>query len=245
MLQFPFEAELNIAPSQAHFATVEKLVRFKFLQGNPRLPLISELSAVKKMDRDMEAVRLLDTNKLTSKKKKNLLTRLDKIFDMVVCQCKIIDCDKDHDCPGAHVLCKCPKEIPRVPDMEAAWLKDQRLRDSCNQGKFMMKGIDWEVAAAQQKQQDKIAAKNKAEQNRQAKLGKTAGEEIVEEEDNLEIPIVDENDNDNDTDFVCKSKAEPKQNRTNLDYFIAEVIRYGYSGELQPCTMLLLRQLGK
>ena len=100
MLQFPFEAELNIAPSQAHFATVEKLVRLKFLQGNPRLPLISELSAVKKMER-MEAVRLLDTNKLTSKKKKNLLTRLDKIFDMVVCQCKIIDCDKDHDCPGA------------------------------------------------------------------------------------------------------------------------------------------------
>ena len=88
-----FEAELDIIPSQAHFATVEKLVRIKFLQGNPKLPLASEQSAVKKMDRDMEAARLLDTNNLSAKRKKNLLSRLDKIFDMVVCQCKIIDCD--------------------------------------------------------------------------------------------------------------------------------------------------------
>ena len=54
--------------------------------------------------------------------------------------------------------------------MEAAWLRDQRLRDSCNKGNFMMKGIDWEVAAAQQKQLDKIAAQNKAKQNRQTRL---------------------------------------------------------------------------
>ena len=110
--------------------------------------------------------------------------------------------------------------------MEAAWLRDQRQRDSSNQGKYMMKGIDWEVAAAQQKQLDKIAAKNKAEQNRQAKLDKKA-EEVEEEVDNFEMPIADEDDR--DTDFECKSKAQPKQNRTNLDYSIAEVIRYGYS----------------
>lgn len=222
-----FEAELDTLPSQAHFVTVEKLVRIKFLQGNPKLPLITEASAVKKIDRDMQSVRLLDANNLTAKKKKNLLSRLDKIFDMVVCQCKIIDCDEDHSCSGAHVVCKCPKENPRIPDMEAAWLRDQRLRDSSNMGKFIMKGIDWEVAEAQQKQLDRIAARNKAEQNRQARSAKTSGDKIEEEEDNLEDPIVDLNDN--DEDIVYKSKTEPKQNRTNLDYFIAEVIRYGYS----------------
>ena len=99
--------------------------------------------------------------------------------------------------------------------MEAAWLRDQRQRDSSNQGKFTMKAIDWEVAAAQQKRLDKIAAKKTDEQNRQDKLEKKAEEEEV----NLEMPIADEN------DFEFKSKAKPKQNRTNLDYFIEEVIR--------------------
>ena len=220
------EAGKDTFPSQANYETVEKLVRFKFLQGNPKLPLISESSATKKMERDMENVRLLDSHKLSAKKKKNLLSRLDKIFDLVLCQCQIVDCGEDHDCSGAHVLCKCPKEIPRIPDMEAAWLRDQRQRDSSNQGKYMMKGIDWKVAAAQQKQLNKIAAKNKAEQNRQAKLDKKA-EEVEEEVENFEMPIADEDDR--DTDFEFKSKAQPKQNRTNLNYFIAEVIRYGYS----------------
>ena len=137
------EAGKDTFPSQANYETVEKLVRFKFLQGNPKLPLISESSATKKMDRDMENVRLLDSHKLSAKKKKNLLSRLDKIFDLVLCQCQIVDCGEDHDCSGAHVLCKCPKEIPRIPDMEAAWLRDQRQRDSSYQGKYMMKGIDW------------------------------------------------------------------------------------------------------
>ena len=108
--------------------------------------------------------------------------------------------------------------------MEAAWLRDQRQRDSSNQGKYMMKGIDWEVAAAQQNQLDKLAANNKAEQNRQAKLDKKAEEVDEEEVENFEMPIADEDDR--DTDFEFKSKAQPKQNRTNLDYFIAEVIRY-------------------
>ena len=222
-----FEAEKSNTPPMAHYGTVEKEIRLKFKQGNPKLPLISDDSAIKKMDREMEAVKLLDANKLTVKKKSNLLSRLDKIFDLVTCQCKIVDCNEDHECSGAHVLCHCPKENPRIPDIEAAWLRDQRMRDGSTKSKFMMKGIDWEVAEAQQKQVDKIDAKNKAEKNREAKLQKKADEVLEMDDTNEEVPTYC--DDDMDEDFVRHTRAEPKQNRTNLDYFIAEVIRYGYS----------------
>ena len=165
-----FEAEKSNTPPMAHYGTVEKEIRLKFKQGNPKLPLISDDSAIKKMDREMEAVKLLDANKLTVKKKSNLLSRLDKIFDLVTCQCKIVDCNEDHECSGAHVLCHCPKENPRIPDIEAAWIRDQRMRDGSNKPKFMMKGIDWETGETQQKQVDRIQAKKKAEKNREAKV---------------------------------------------------------------------------
>ena len=166
-----FEAEQNpdTSSTQANYDTVEKAVRLKFLEANPRLPLITADSVIRKIIRDMDAVNLLDANKLSAKRKSNLLSRLDKIFDLVTCQCPIAECQQEHDCPGSHVLCKCSKENPKVPDIEAAWLRDQRLRDGSSKGEYIMKGIDWAVVEAQQKKADKIAAKEKAAENRQVK----------------------------------------------------------------------------
>ena len=135
-----YEDERSNAPHIAHFGTVEKEIRSKFKQANPKLPLKAEDSAVKKIEREMEAIRSLNANKLSAKKKQNLLSRLDKIFDLVTCQCKIVDCSEDHDCSGAHVICKCPKEIPRIFDIEAAWLRDQRMRDGSIKPKFLDAG---------------------------------------------------------------------------------------------------------
>ena len=46
-----FETEQDSAsePSKVHIATVEKKVRLQFLKGNPRLPLIADTSAIKKI----------------------------------------------------------------------------------------------------------------------------------------------------------------------------------------------------
>ena len=46
---------------------------------------------------------------------------------MVTCQCDILDCSvEDHDRSEAHVECLCDEKLPKIPDMEAAWLKDKR-----------------------------------------------------------------------------------------------------------------------
>ena len=44
-----------------------------------------------------------------------------------------------------------------------------------------------------------------------------------------EVMVDIQEDDGEDTDFVRKDKSKATQNRTNLDYFIAEVVRYGYS----------------
>ena len=108
-----------------------------------------------------------------------------------------------------NVLCKCPKENPRIPDIEAAWLSDQRMRDGSNKPKFMMKGIDWETAEAQQKQVNRIEAKKKAEKNREAEVQKKADDVLEVEDSNVEEPS--SLDDDRDKDFVRNTKAKPKQ----------------------------------
>lgn len=78
----------------------------------------------RKIQRALESVQQLEHKKLKAAKKKNLLESLDRLFDLVTCQCEIIDCEvEDHNCSGAHVICSCEEKLP---DMEAAWLRDQR-----------------------------------------------------------------------------------------------------------------------
>ena len=224
---FEQEQEVSGTPYKSKFEIVEKGVRLKFLQANPRLPLISADSAVQKLKRDFDDAKLLDRKQLTAKKKKNLESKLSKILDFIVCQCPIYECClEDHGCSGAHVACKCSKGSSKIPDMEAAWLKDQRERDAEKKGQYMMKGVDVAEASAYQRSLAKVAAKNKAEANRQARADIETEEQVEEPQEIMEIVTIDEN---NDEDFVFKPKPVPNQNRTNLDLFIAEVIRYGYS----------------
>ena len=131
-LQFPD----NSNRKQHEF--VENLVRQKFFQANPRLPLISEHAAVVKIERASEAAHLLQNKKLKSNRKKHFLDSLDKLFDLVKCQCDIADCvEENHNCSGAHFICSCPR-LDKVPDMEAAWVKDQRTNIGTKGGKFVM-----------------------------------------------------------------------------------------------------------
>ena len=228
-LAFEAEQESAAKPSKTMFEKVEREIRLKFLQANPKLPLISIESAVKKMQRDFDDSKLMDRKQLTAKKKKNLQAKLYKILDLISCQCPIVECNReDHDCSGVHIACKCPKGSSRVPDIEAAWLKDQRDRDGSEKGQYMMKGIDFVETSAHQRAVTRSLATAKAEKNREARVEHKAdeydkGEEVEEME---ELQTFDHN---NDEDFVSKSRPEPTQNRTNLDIFIAEVIRYGYS----------------
>ena len=157
------------------------------------------------------------------KKKKNFLNRLYKIFDLITCQCEILDCNESHECSGVHIIYKCPRES-RVPDMEAAWLKDQRLRNKNRDSEYYIAGIDTKEATSHKK---KIARKARAEalqkENRTQEQGPRLATEDVNEN---EIP-----DYDLDKEFMIHTitNKNNNQNRLNLDYFVAEVIRYGCS----------------
>ena len=137
---------------------VDKIVRQKFILANPALPLISPDSVKRKIQRALESVQQLEHKKLKAVKKKNLLESLDRLFDLVTCQCEIIDCEvEDHNCSGAHVICSCEEKLP---DMEAAWLKDQRNKIGTTGGKYMMGGIDKEEALRFEENAQEEAKKN-------------------------------------------------------------------------------------
>ena len=128
-LQFPDNS------SRKQHDVVENLVRQKFFQAN--LPPAID-AAVVKFERASEAAHLLQNKKLKSNRKKHFLDSLDKLFDLVKCQCEIADCvEENHNCSGAHFICSCPK-LDKVPDMEAAWLKDQRTKIGTKGRTFVM-----------------------------------------------------------------------------------------------------------
>ena len=55
---------------------MEKEIRLKFKKANTKLPLIAEDSAVKKITREMEAIRSLDSNKINLRRKKTIYTKM-------------------------------------------------------------------------------------------------------------------------------------------------------------------------
>ena len=63
-------------PITEHFETVEKEIRLKFKKANTKLPLIAEDSDVKKITREMEAIRSLDSNKINLRRKKTIYTKI-------------------------------------------------------------------------------------------------------------------------------------------------------------------------
>ena len=219
------------------YETVEKKVRQKFHQANPRLPLITESSATNKIRRAFDSADLLDKKRLKSKRKKYFIDSLDKVFDLVICQCELVDCaEEDHDCGGVHVICHCENK-DKIPKLELAWIKDQRDKIGTKGGKFIMRGVDKKEAKTYKNkvttEENKVTAAE-SKKSKGKKLGKA--QELARNEFEAECANTEENIPENtDSEFKTKLRGgrghhiDHNQNRTNLDFFIAEVVRYGWS----------------
>ena len=227
----------NVSNSKIH-ENVEKKIRKKFYQANPRLPLITESSACSKIRRDFESADLLDKKRLKSKKKKHFNDSLDRVFDLVICQCELVDCDEeDHKCGGVHVICNCVKK-DKIPKMELAWLKDQRTKIGTKGEKFIMGRVDRKEAKLHKKKVIKDENKNAATESKNSKAKELikaqehARKGFEAESANAEEPLTEE---DTESEFKRNLRGgrgqniDHNQNRTNLDFFIAEVVRYGWS----------------
>ena len=61
--------------------------------------------------------------------RKAFVASLDKLFDIVSCQCTILSCSEfscsDNCKAGVHIDCSCPKET-RIPALELEFINDQR-----------------------------------------------------------------------------------------------------------------------
>ena len=68
---------------------VTTLVKAKWAQLNPQLVLIQDYSLVLKIQKCYEKAIKINQNKVTAKFKNIFIEKLDKLFDLLVCQCPI------------------------------------------------------------------------------------------------------------------------------------------------------------
>ena len=140
----------------AHGACIEvtKNVIQKFMDLNPVLTLLSEKVIINKMKRlHVESVKY-KRNKMTQKVKENFKYKLPRLFDIISCQCEIVNCGggkacrNEEDCTGFHILCQCPLD-ERIPEKDVKFVKDQREKMGLFGGEMVMEGKDIKEAKLQ------------------------------------------------------------------------------------------------
>ena len=89
---------------------VKNSVVNKFKEVNPTLPLIQENSVIRKLNRLYETSCKQKRHQLTAKAFNSFIERLPHLFDIIACQCEIINCGggqacrSQEDCTGFHIL---------------------------------------------------------------------------------------------------------------------------------------------
>lgn len=119
-----------------------------WLSVNPRLPLINDKSIETKVKNLFATVKNINRKHTKANIKRNLDSKLDKLFDISACCCSldIVSCNnvyvkcKKEKCKMEHIICICPKEA-KVPIEERAYIRDQRLKTG-PKGLFQMSSVD-------------------------------------------------------------------------------------------------------
>ena len=98
----------------------------------------------KKIERLIDRATLVRKKKASTYQKNLLISRMDKLFDVLICQCEISPCEAEQcsseTCSGAHVDCSCLRE-EKIPVMELGFILDQRSKTG-HTGKIQMGRAD-------------------------------------------------------------------------------------------------------
>ena len=201
-------------------------VRAKWVVTNPLLVLIKDESISKKLYKSYETALLINQNKAKAKAKNMFLDKIDHLFDILVCQCPINLCELP-DCNtaqcegGAHISCSCPRDY-KIPSMEFKFILDQREKIGLRGGEMQIGGAD-RVEAVRQKK----ALLRKDAKGSDSDPGEETPGQVIEDTNQNEVVDMEE---DNDfTTATRRSRKNNHQNRTDLAWYTAEVIRYGVS----------------
>ena len=231
---------LDLTPDQSNFWIAEQVapkIIHKWKQCNPELVLITELSLKNKIARAMTTAQNISKKKVSSKQKDIFLAKIDRLFDILCCQCPIKSCASvscsDEECAGAHIDCSCLREF-KIPVMELRYVLDQRTKLG-HTGLLQMGPPDLPEAVRQQKAEARKESKMLSElKNKNEDIDiETASSEPSN--DLLDIPETDHVDEDF---LVGGRKYGTDQNRLNIMPFIAEVERYFVSDRAASAAAL-------
>ncbi|KAK6178315.1 hypothetical protein SNE40_013114 [Patella caerulea] len=125
---------------------------------NPRLPLYDEYYIVKKVDKScFKKAKEINRKSLSSLHEQNLEEKLDRLFDISSCICKLpirpcddktVKCSKVN-CQVKHIVCTCPPK-KKVPLEEREYLKDQGSKIGAK-GSFQLGSVDKEAVKRDQR----------------------------------------------------------------------------------------------
>ena len=119
----------------------------KFKNVNPSLNLSKEDVIRVKMKWLYDKAVKLRRKQLVGNAATIFKERLNKLFDIITCQCEIVNCGggkacrSEKECTGFHALCSCPP-ADKIPEKEIRFVKDQREKIGLCGGEMMMEGVD-------------------------------------------------------------------------------------------------------
>ena len=228
--------------SSKAISTLADKLEAQFLKVNPSLPLLPKQAVIQKIQRLLQADKHYRNRRMTKKKTANFVKNLPLLFDIISCKCKILPCTEGtsylcsgpESCSGFHVACFCPKDNPRIPDMEVAFIKDQREKIGTLGGKQMMEGVD-QKEAARVKNIQKKAEKRKSGADAVEKNLEKKRKEALEHNLNVKDEAMKAAEDDQDEDYSPLYEEEEiqtvkasKMKRISICMgpFVAELTRY-------------------
>lgn len=232
--------EKNKLPNNARILEVltliVQLLKELYYKVNSNLVVHSDKLIKQRIQKRYEEMKELNRSKSSKLAKEKFEKSLGEVFDIIVCNCKIVPCS-DFGCPGceyqAHCHCSCEKEF-KIPKLELSYVLDQRSRSGGEKGNFQIEGKDEKEMAAmektiERKEKDKIAEaksreaeKERRQKERPVKLTAAAVEDTAD-------LVLDVDNAEDDSDFVIPEKVKVKQNRMILRNLAKECDRWGVS----------------
>ena len=181
--------------------------------------------------------------KQKEKEKEELSEDLDKLFDILFCQCEIqtcpeYKCEKMTKCkPKAHVICNCLKQF-KIPVIELAFIRDQRLKVG-TKGHMQISKVDVKESVKQfESEQGKAKRLSRTTKDTVNPINTTEVQQNENDEDNNNL----DTDNNNDSDWGKVDKNLEKQNRSKLTETVKAGMRFGVSSRgmatMATCTLI-------
>ena len=124
------ERSVNTLTNRDKFKVVNNAIRSLWLSVHPLLVLQSEKYTLDRLTKEWDSAQKVAPQNANVTLKNDFLHHLDKLFDILKCQCKIISCDDSlcNGCPvKAHISCMCPGAV-KIPSPELEFITVQRSK---------------------------------------------------------------------------------------------------------------------